>query len=117
MNFSKLKEIANVLAPKQETTNETVVTPEGSRHLVFLAIMILGMGLSYIYNDVDYDLQIKHYSKTREALIDRRYTYISDQQELNRAGMRSNVEAKLSQRGSRIMAPKTKPILINYEED
>lgn len=116
MNTNKFKELANVFAPKDENGNDAHIDMRGSRHFIFLVIMVMGMGLCYVYNDVDYDLQIKHYYKSRETLVDRRYVYISDQQELNRAGMRSNVESKLAERRSRISAPKSKPILITHEE-
>jgi len=117
INLGKLKELATVFVPsKVDNDSEERIDSASARHFFILVVMVMGMGLFYIYNDVDYDLQIKHYYKSRETLIDRRYIYISDQKELNEAGMRSNVEAKLRERNSTLSAPKAKQIVITDEE-
>lgn len=116
MNLNKFKELANVFIPKEENEGEERIDTATARHFFILVIIVMGMGLFYIYNDVDYDLQIKHYNKSREQLIDKRYIYISDQKELNEAGMRSNVENKLAERKSRLSAPKTRQTVISDEE-
>jgi len=116
MKIGKLKELANVFIPKEEAEGEERIDSASAHHFFILVVIVMGMGLFYIYNDVDYDLQIKHYYKSREELIDRRYIYITDQKELNEAGMRSNVETKLRARGSNIAAPHAKQIVIKDEE-
>lgn len=116
MNLNKFKELANVFIPKEENEGEEKIDTASVHHFFILVIIVMGMGLFYIYNDVDYDLQIKHYNKSREELINRRYTYISDQKELNEAGMRSSVEDKLAERKSRLSAPKIKQTVISDEK-
>lgn len=116
MNLNKLKELATVFIPKEENEAEERIDSSTARHFFILVIIVMGMGLFYIYNDVDYDLQIRHYSKSRKELIDKRYVYISDQKELNETGMRSNVESILQKRGSRLSAPKDRQIAISDEE-
>lgn len=116
MNLDKLKDLATVFIPKEENEGEERIDNATASHFLFLVILVMGMGLFYIYNDVDYDLQIKHYYKSRDELIDRRYVYISDQKELNEAGMRSSVEQKLRERGSSVCAPKNKQVVIKNEE-
>lgn len=116
MNLNKFKELANVFIPKEENDGEERIDSATARHFFILVILVMGMGLFYIYNDVDYDLQIRHYSNSRKELIDKRYFYISDQKELNEAGMRSNVELELQERKSRLSAPANRQIVISDEE-
>lgn len=116
MNLNKFKELANVFIPKEENDGEGKIDSTTARHFFILVIIVMGMGLFYIYNDVDYDLQIRHYSKSRKELIDKRYFYISSQKELNETGMRSNVEHKLKERNSRLAAPIKRQFVVNDEE-
>lgn len=116
MNKNKLKGLANLLAPKDENGQDVHINVSAYRNYIILVLMIMAMGLAYIYNDLDYELQIDHYTESRQQLMDLRYIYLLDQKNLNRAGMRSNVEAKLAERNSRVSASKTKPILIDYEK-
>lgn len=119
MNLAKLKEPFSIFFSKDEEENnaEELVGRESMHRTLIFAATIVVMGLFYVYNDVDYDLQIKHYNKTREVLIDRRYIYISDQKELNEAGMRSNVNDSLSKRGSSVRYPMKKQVVIRDAEE
>jgi len=118
MDLNKLKEPLSIFFPKEEKTKVVdSVGKEGMKRTLVFALTIVFMGLFYVYNDVDYDLQIKHYNNSRDTLMDRRYIYISDQKELNATGIRSNVRTKLSERNSRVKDPMKKQIVIGDEEE
>lgn len=109
--------IAMLFKGDEEDNVVKSVGKEGMKRTLIFAFTLIFMGLFYVYNDVDYDLQIKHYNKTRDTLIDRRYIYISDQKELNMAGMRSSVNAKLRERNSQVKEPNKKQIIIRDEKE